>query len=1137
MLNQSDLNVQGEAALWQKNFARRLATALGIQAGEGLPIILLFGQAFFLGVLLIFFYTAANALFLVEFGAQGMPYVYIVAAAVVTLAGLLFSKLEQRLSFPLLLVGTLAFLLISVLALRLGLWFTLRGNPLPLRWLVFTLMVWVRLLWTVTNLVLWALAGRLFNMRQGKRLFPLIMVGAVLAMIMSGFLATPLIALLGAANLMFIAAGGLAVGLLFLLLTIRQFHDQLSHSQQEDKGESSLAQSQLRGLFKNRYIVLIVMYTAFSTLATYVLDFIFVSQAEVRYADVDALASFFGNYVGLSTIFILLTSAFSGKILNRYGMKVGLLCNSFLVATGAVAMATIGTLFASLDPLFWLVVLSKLFDDMLGVVSVSSIRILYQPLPTSQQVPVQTLVESVVNPLSIGLVGVMLLLFGLLENFTTIGAVYLLLVALACWIGSAFFLNREYGVVLKQALTKRHLAGSPLRSGRSPIRIDRSSIELLQQGLTSRHVGAVIYSLDMLEENKPELLPTLLPDLLTHPAPEVRRDVLRRIERLRLTSTLPAIKESIKDQEALHAEQSPLVQGSLSLSKGASLRVLAALSDSQQLQEVYPYLESPLPEVKQGVMIGLLRSGEIEAILAAGEKLIQMIHSGDPAERAFAAQVLGEGGIPFVAPLLKLLQDDEVEVQRAALVAAGKLKHSQLWPVVITLLAEAKVRASAVTALVAGGQAVLNQIKSAFTSQATRLSQEGEGQELLIRLAQICGRIRGAEAIALLEQQLDFPDEQVGFHILVALNQCGYQAPEEKMAFIEQAIKADIAHITWLLAVLSDFGAQEPLLSTALTSQMASYRRRLFLWLSFLYDPQLIQQLQDTLGVADSQKQAYAIEIIQTFISTDLSKLLIPLLNDESSALQRLKVHYPQQRRDRKQRLHEIISLANKRLDSWTRACALYTVAEADATDELTDELRQAVIEALSAPEPLVRETAAWTVAKLEPVDGERYMGHLRDDPDAAVAKTVRYLTEGAKQGDIAMLLMVEKIIALKSSTFFAKTKEYALAEVAAMLKEVELKAGEILFEKGQLGDCMYIMYSGEVRLHDGERTFEQLGEGGAFGELALLSPAPRSGQATAISDACLLRLDADPFYELIADHSEVARAIMEVLAQRLRRW
>ena len=133
-----------------------------------------------------------------------------------------------------------------------------------------------------------------------------------------------------------------------------------------------------------------------------------------------------------------------------------------------------------------------------------------------------------------------------------------------------------------------------------------------------------------------------------------------------------------------------------------------------------------------------------------------------------------------------------------------------------------------------------NQIKSAFTSEATRLSQEGQAREVLIRLAKICGRIGEPEAIALLEQHLDFPDEAVRFHILVALNQCGYQAQDEQIVLIEQAIKADIAHICWILAVLSDLGDKETLLSMALSSHMATSRTRLFLWLSFISSGHLL---------------------------------------------------------------------------------------------------------------------------------------------------------------------------------------------------------------------------------------------------------------------------------------------------------
>lgn len=1114
MLNQSELKVDHpyRAAGSPQNFLSHLATALGIQPGEGLPTLLLFAQAFFLGVMLISFYTAANALFLLEFGAKAIPYLYIVTGGVVTLAGVVFSRLEQRISFRLLLMGTFVFLLLSVLLLRLGLWL----SPAP--WLLFTLMVWLRLIWTLSNLGVWALAGRLFNVRQGKRLFSLIMAGAVFSMIMTGLLSNWLIALLGVPNLLLVTVAALAMMLLFLWLTLKKFHNQLTIPTEGKEKEPLSIGGQWRWLLKKRYIVLIFLYMAFSTLGSYVLDFTFTREVSSQYTSLDALAGFFGNYIGVSTLVLLFLSLGAGTLLTRYGLKFGLIANPVLVAIGAGLIVILGTFGGETSTLFWLVVLTKLCDDVLLVpITTTSIRILYQALPTEQQVPVQAAAESIITPLFIGLVGLLLIFFGLWENFSTLYAVYLLLFFLTLWTVAGALLNSEYGVALKEALTKRSLRGGSL------ISIDRSSIHLLEEALSSPHLGVVLYSLKMLEENKPDLLPTILPELLEHPVPEVRQDVLHRIERLRLTSLLPAIKKR------LNYESSWAVQG-------ASLRTLAALGNRERhaAQDIYSYLEHPEPEVQLGTIVGLLRSGEIEAILAAGEKLIQLISSPSPTARTFGAQVLGEGGIPFVAPLLRLLQDDEREVQRAALIAAGKLKHPQLWPAVTGLLAKPKVRAAAVRALISGGEAVLEHLKPLFPSFlgtslgfSTDLSQEGQRQELLIRLAQICARIRGTQAIALLEQQLDFPDEQVRFHILVALNQCGYQAQDEKLAFIRQAIKDDLAHISWILTVLNELGEQELLspLKTALRSHLATYRTRLFLWLSFIYQPQLIGQLEDNL--AQAEKKVYALELLESLLSTELSALLIPFFDDDSKAL---LAHFPQQSLDCPQRLSQIIKASQQRLDAWTRACALYIVPQVEISDDLTE----AVLAALSAPEPLVRETALWTACKLAPVASQLYLEQLQHDPARMVQKAVRHLRQRA--GKPIMLSQVEKIIALKRSPFFAKAKERILAQVAATLQEVEAKAGEIIFAQDDIGDCMYLIYSGQVKLGDRVRTFEELGAGGAFGELALLDPAPRSGQATANSDSRLLRLDAEPFYELIADHTEVARGIMQVLAQRLRR-
>jgi CRP/FNR family cyclic AMP-dependent transcriptional regulator len=81
----------------------------------------------------------------------------------------------------------------------------------------------------------------------------------------------------------------------------------------------------------------------------------------------------------------------------------------------------------------------------------------------------------------------------------------------------------------------------------------------------------------------------------------------------------------------------------------------------------------------------------------------------------------------------------------------------------------------------------------------------------------------------------------------------------------------------------------------------------------------------------------------------------------------------------------------------------------------------------------------------------------------------------------------------------------------------------------------MFIIYSGSVRVHDGEHTLAELKTRDFFGELSLLDTEPRSASVTAIEDTFLLRLDQHAFYEIMADRIEVTREIMKILCRRLR--
>lgn len=132
-------------------------------------------------------------------------------------------------------------------------------------------------------------------------------------------------------------------------------------------------------------------------------------------------------------------------------------------------------------------------------------------------------------------------------------------------------------------------------------------------------------------------------------------------------------------------------------------------------------------------------------------------------------------------------------------------------------------------------------------------------------------------------------------------------------------------------------------------------------------------------------------------------------------------------------------------------------------------------------------------------------------------------------------LLLVEKVLILKSLGIFKDTPENILADLAPLMQEEEYEKDTLLFKEGDIGDCMFIIRNGEVRIHKGNTTLAVLKDQEVFGELSLLDAETRSASATCQTDCILFRIDQEPFYELIDSRPEVARGIIKMLCQRLR--
>ncbi|MFH2219445.1 MAG: cyclic nucleotide-binding domain-containing protein [Pseudomonadota bacterium] len=133
------------------------------------------------------------------------------------------------------------------------------------------------------------------------------------------------------------------------------------------------------------------------------------------------------------------------------------------------------------------------------------------------------------------------------------------------------------------------------------------------------------------------------------------------------------------------------------------------------------------------------------------------------------------------------------------------------------------------------------------------------------------------------------------------------------------------------------------------------------------------------------------------------------------------------------------------------------------------------------------------------------------------------------------MLLTIEKVIILKSVSIFSETPEDILADIASTIEELTLQPGDAVFEKGDPGQEMYIIVSGEMRVHDGDKTIASLRTRDVFGELAALDPEPRMATVTAEKETHLFKLRHDVIFELMTEHVDVAKGIIRVLCQRLR--
>ena len=1043
------------------------------------------------------------------FGTQGLPYLYMAFAVISSFFSLVYLQISRRLPFTYLLVINPTFILVGTLAIRFAL------HQTDADWILFILPVWFEVVVTIGGIGFLTMMNRLFDVRQGKRLIGIARLTVWLANIGGGFLIPTLVVRIGTINLFVVSAISIVIAMGVLFSIVRRYRDVLLFHEEPTQDESDAVEERhhfsgqelFSRLVRSRYVILIFSLIGIWWVAFYFVDNIFLGFVNEQYPDADQLSTFLGLFFGVvqGTV-LLLGNLFTGTMLNHYGMRfVGLVMPVIVTAFAGILALTESLLAVPVVVSFLLVAGSKLANGGLGFsIDINARTLLYQPLPPDERVRTQTIGQGIVEPLAKGFAGLILLYLTVELNLGVTALLYIFLIIAILWIFVTTLTFGEYPHALQQAITKRHIITKTLEI------VDEGSAGVLLRNLKNPYPEAVIYVLNLLEEIRPEAVEDALPDLVVHPSPEVRQEALRRIESLDVASLSDQVSQQILN------DPTPQV-------REVALSTLVALSHDRQdkdvvLALVLSHLNDPDPIIRRGAMIGLLRHSAGQSVEFATQKLITLAQSPITSDRVVAAEVIGKvGGNSFYTILNSLLHDPDPPVRRAAVVAAGHLRSPRLWTEIMAALEDVEVRIVAAQALVLIGDIVVPEIQAAF-------NQPRQSKDLQIRLLRICGRIKGQRVTKFLQDKISFPDAKVRTRLLAALSICGYHVAFEKNKSNHHAIfdqiKYEVEYALHILVIQVDLGVLEQveLLIEALDHLVEEARERIFFLFSFLYDDRSILSARDALRFGTSAQQAYALEVLDTILPQDMKIYILPLLDTQMTRKQRLQALtalFPYQRRTRKQRLQQIVVGLEAGEDTWTRICALYSIAQ------LGDKsFADIVIPTTQSPDPLVRETALWT---LDRIDADAY------------GKIIAALGYSHDYHGGTMYSVIEKVIILKTISIFAETPTDVLVDVANILGEVEVPAGQAIIEKGDLGHSMYVIVSGKVHVHDGDLTLNYLGERDVFGELALLDPEPRIATVTTLEDTLLFRLDQEPFYELIADRGEVARGIMRVLVRYLR--
>jgi len=879
---------------------RFLASIFGLRREERELSFLMALYHFILLITLYLLKPVRDSLFLSERGAEELPFVFILTTVAIVPIAVLHSRAGRTLHVGRLIDGVSVFLVVAVLGLR-GL------LALDTVWGTYVLYASVSIYGLVVTSQFWLLANAIFAASQAKRVFTALSIGAILGAVAGGEITGLLVDTLGMAspNLLWVTAGLLLFSI-GLVRFIRYRHRQLGGTFEEgEPGSHPADQGDPTGAFSiirdSRHIQFIVGVIALTVITTTFIDFQFKTVASQAFPGEGELTTFMGRFYGrVSLVALFVQFVIAPRLMKMVGIGGALSILPLALGVGTVGMLVVPGLVAG-------VLLRGADQSLKHSIDKTGREILFVPVSLEKKKRVKVFLDMFVDQGAQGLGGVLLLLFTAGLGLSVQSLSWAVLGLLILWGCLALGARASYVEQFRKKLRHQQdfqADGTPDDASEEQDEEISDDLDQLLQSLCSHSETEALHALEQLEDSDTTVPVDAILCLLEHPGAAVREHAIRvlRVRDVNADGVAQTVVESLTDPDTdVQLE---------------AARYLYCHQTSNRLGRLQEALQHDDVRI-QAAAVGLIASegGTQEQRMVTEPMLRRLMDiGGDAGEdaRTHVAHLLGVLDRPYRNELLhRLLRDDSMQVQRAAVEAAGETEdRAFVYPLVVRLKSDALQR-EARKALAQYGRRILGTLHDFLVDPNVALSIRKKIPAILAD--QPCQL-----AVMVLEDSLSKVPIPVRHTVIRALSSL-HAIDEYEFDFerVEETIREEAEHFASLGQILHlRLRTSEPSHSHVDPDLLQKLRQesleRIFRLLGLRYDQRDIYDAYLGITSAEDSLRSSAVEFVDNLVEYSISKYLLPLLDDPNGrqATQVGPTHFDQ------------------RIRQWSRATAYMEAAD-----------------------------------------------------------------------------------------------------------------------------------------------------------------------------------------------------------------